>query len=93
MVVRGGGTVFLEFRFDVEPAFPGGEVEEAGVGGGLPGEEGADGDEYEGGNPHAQRGHGAFADGFFAYHADDVVEDEEDDRGDKRHSEAAAPHN
>ena len=85
----GGGTASRCAVLDTEPAFPGGEVEEAGVGGGLPCEEGTDGDEDKGGDPHADGFESAFANGFFANHADDVVEDEEDDRGDKGHAEAA----
>ena len=57
----GGGLLFVP-RFDFEPFFPGGEVEEAGVGSGLPGEERSYGDEDEGGYPHAYGSHGAFAD-------------------------------
>ena len=66
---KDGGSVFglrsavvFAALFDFEPLFPSGEVEEPGVGGGLPGEEGADGNEDEGGDPHAYGTHGAFAD-------------------------------
>ena len=59
--------------FEVEPTFPGGEVEELGVGGGLPCEDGSDGYEDEGGDPHANGTHGAFADRFFAYHAHYII--------------------
>ena len=80
-----GFAAFLDF----EEAFPGREVEEAGVGGGGVGEQEAYGKVDEGGYPHADGAHGSFADRFLAYHADDVVHNEESYRGYERHTKTA----
>jgi len=72
-----------------EELAPGGAIEEGGVGGGLEGEDDADGQHDEGGYPHAFGAEGGLADGFLGNHADDIIEHEEAHRGHQGEPQAA----
>lgn len=72
-----------------EELLPRGGVEEGAVGGGFDSEDDANGEHGQGADPHTDGADGALADGLLGYHADDIVEDEKEYRGDQRQSEAA----